>query len=145
MKEIFFRTMGEDHLIPHDILENRHIYDLKPVTHSDPCQWAPTSDIMENDDSVVLFIELPGLRQQDVKVRIHDRILTIMGERRYPDGFNEYRTVESRYGTFCRSFSMAETVETYGIEVSMNNGVLRIILPKSPTAKKRKIRIKSGF
>ncbi len=101
-----------------DILEDRN------------CDWTPVSSIMESKESVQVFVELPGLKLRDVEISVQSRILYVSGQRPIPEGFQRYLFMEGKYGWFCRSFSLMETVDPMRMEASMEDGILRISVPK---------------
>jgi len=99
--------------------------------------WAPTIDVIEKDDSIVLRAELPGMEEEDVEITVENRNLTIQGEKKFEHEETEgnYRRLESRYGSFYRSFSLPTTVDQDRIDARFSKGVLEIELPKAEQAK----------
>jgi len=106
--------------------------------------WAPTIDVIEKDDSIVLRAELPGMEEEDVEITVENRNLTIQGEKKFEHEETEgnYRRLESRYGSFYRSFSLPTTVDQDRIDARFSKGVLEIELPKAEQAKPKKISVK---
>lgn len=95
-------------------------------------EWTPVADISENDTEFLIKAELPEVKKEDVKVTLQDGALTISGERKHEKkqkGENEIR-VESFYGTFTRTFSLPDNVDTKGIQAEAKDGVLRVHVPK---------------
>ena len=107
-------------------------------------EWFPSTDVSETKDNLVLKVELPGLDSKDVKVSVADDLLTIKGEKNQEKDEHDERShsVERYYGSFQRSFRLPASVKVDKIEASFNNGVLKIVLPKSEEAKKKEIEIK---
>jgi HSP20 family protein len=109
--------------------------------------WAPVVDIYENDEhGVVIRAELPGVDKQDVSVGVENGVLTLAGERKTDKELEEgtaYRR-ERFHGSFRRSFSLPDEVDTDQIAASFKDGVLEIRLPKSERAKPRKIEVNAA-
>ena len=106
--------------------------------------WSPTMDVIEKEDQILLRAELPGMKQEDVEITVENRTLTIQGEKKFEHEETEghYRRLESRYGSFYRSFTLPNTVDQDLIEAHFDNGVLELVLPKSEQAKPKKISVK---
>jgi HSP20 family protein len=108
--------------------------------------WAPAVDIYEKDGNIVLKAELPGLDPKDVDVRVENNILTLRGERKFDNEVkrDNYHRVERAYGTFTRSFTLPNVVDTSNIKADFKDGVLHVVLPKKEEAKQRQIQINVG-
>ena len=106
--------------------------------------WAPTMDVIEKDESILLRAELPGMQEEDVEITVENRHLTIQGEKKFEHEESEgnYRRLESRYGSFYRTFSLPNTVDQERIDAHFTKGVLEIELPKAEQAKPKKISVK---
>ncbi len=106
-------------------------------------RWAPTVDIRETDDALLVQAELPGIEKKDVHLEVKDGVLTISGERRYEKDVKEENVhrVERSYGRFSRSFSLPPNVDTDKVDAAMKNGVLEVRLPKHESAKPKAIPI----
>jgi HSP20 family protein len=116
------------------------------VTNSQNDQrfWMPSVDITEEDDKLTISAELPGIDKNDVKINLHDHVLTIEGERSHlkenkPDGC---LCKERHYGKFSRSFTLPSKVNADKIEADYKDGILTISLPKIEETKPRQITIK---
>ena len=107
-------------------------------------QWAPSVDIYETDEALVVQAELPGIEKKDVKVEVKDGVLTISGERRYEKDVKEenIHRIERSYGKFVRSFSLPTNIDVDHVDATMKNGVLEIRLPKVESAKPKAITVK---
>jgi len=107
-------------------------------------QWAPSVDIRETDDALVLQAELPGIEKKDVRIEVKDGVLTISGERRYEKEVKEENVhrVERAYGKFSRSFSLPTNVDADKVDATMKNGVLEVRLSKRENAKPKAITIR---
>ena len=105
--------------------------------------WAPSVDIYENKDQIVLEAELPGMKQEDFDLSIENNVITLRGERKFEktDETDNYHRVERSYGAFTRSFTLPQTVSAEGATAEYNNGVLRVTLPKREETKARRIQI----
>jgi HSP20 family protein len=105
--------------------------------------WAPSVDIYENKDQIVLEAELPGMKQEDFDLSIENNVITLRGERQFEkaDETDNYHRVERSYGSFTRSFTLPQTVSSEGATAEYNNGVLRVTLPKREETKARRIQI----
>jgi HSP20 family protein len=105
--------------------------------------WAPAVDIYEHDGNLVLKAELPGIDPKDVDVRVENNVLTLRGERKFdPEAKREScHRVERAYGTFSRSFTLPNVVDTAGIKAEYRDGVLRVTMPKREEAKPKQIQV----
>jgi HSP20 family protein len=105
--------------------------------------WAPAVDIFEKDGSIVLKAELPGVDPKDVDVRVENNVLTLRGERKFESEAKreQYHRVERAYGSFSRSFTLPNVVDTEHIKAEYKDGVLRVNLPQKEEAKPKQISI----
>jgi len=105
--------------------------------------WAPSVDIYENKDQIVLEAELPGMNQEDFDLSIENNVITLRGERKFEktEESDNYHRVERSYGAFTRSFTLPHTVSAEGASAEYNNGVLRVTLPKREETKARRIQV----
>ena len=103
-------------------------------------------DIREEEDAFYVDAEVPGLTADDINVDIEKNVLTLSGERKVEKEETEgtYRRVERQYGSFSRSFSLPETVDTENISADLNNGVLALRLPKKEAPTPKKISVNVG-
>ena len=104
---------------------------------------SPTVDIFEEDKDMVVKAEIPGMKKSDISVHIGEDSITISGEKKQEKKVDkkDYHRVECSYGSFCRSFRLPENVNSDKAKASFKNGVLEIRIPKSGTAKKKKITV----
>ncbi len=110
---------------------------FKPETEK---PWYPAVDILNEKESVVLNIELPGLKKEDISVKIEDRVLTIEGERKIENEKtreNYYRR-ERTYGSFKRSFNLSDDVFIDDVDASFKDGILKLTLKKDNTKEELK-------
>ena len=105
--------------------------------------WAPAVDIYEHEGNIVLTAELPGVDPKDVDIRVENNVLTLRGERKLDNEVQQesYHRVERSYGSFSRSFTLPNVVDTGNIKAEYKDGVLRLTLPKREEAKPRQIQI----
>jgi HSP20 family protein len=105
--------------------------------------WTPAVDIYETDGTLVLKAELPDMRREDIDVSVENNTLTIRGERKLDQEINQesFHRVERAYGSFVRSFSLPNTVDSGRIAAEYKNGVLTVKLPTREEAKPRQIQI----
>ena len=106
--------------------------------------WTPALDVFEDKDNFVVKAELPGMKKEDIDVRVENNILTIRGKKERKDEVKEdgYFRTERVYGAFSRSFSLPTTVEVSKIAAEYRDGVLTLRLPKAEEAKPRQIEVK---
>jgi HSP20 family protein len=92
----------------------------------------PKVNISEDANAVYIHAELPGMAQEDVKITVKDDVLTIRGEKKREEKFEErnYHHIERSYGEFVRRFSLPENIRQDSISASFKNGVLEITAPK---------------
>lgn len=103
--------------------------------------WSPPVDILERGDEVVLKVDLPGVSQNEIDIRVEEGTLTIQGERKFVKESSEenYVQIERPYGTFRRTFSIPRTIDQESIKASYKDGVLRIILPRKQEIQPKQI------
>lgn len=95
-----------------------------------PGTWAPSVDVIETEDAYLLFVELPGVRKEDIQLNVRDRRLELTG-RRQPLGENRnFLRMERSYGPFRRAFDLGAPVDTESISADFEAGILRIHVPK---------------
>lgn len=100
-----------------------------------PGTWAPAVDVIETEDSYLLFAELPGVRREDIQLQMKDRRLELSG-RRHSMGENlSFLRMERSYGPFRRAFDLGTPVDAEGITAGFEHGILRIRIPKRQAMK----------
>jgi HSP20 family protein len=111
-----------------------------------PTSFAPAVDVYEDEHNVTLKIEVPGVEEKDIDVRIENNTLTVHGERKFEKEEKEenYRRVERQYGSFTRSFTLPNTVEPESVTANYDRGVLKIKLAKKAEAKPKQIKVNVG-
>jgi len=108
--------------------------------------WAPAVDIFENEHELVVKADLPDVKPEELDIRVENNILTIRGERKFEKKVDEknYLRVERSYGTFARSFALANTVNSEAIKADYKDGVLTLTIPKREEAKPKQIKVNVG-
>ena len=108
--------------------------------------FAPPVDVYEDEHNVTLKIEVPGIEEKDIDVRIENNTLTVHGERKFEKEEKEenYRRVERQYGSFTRTFTLPNTVEQESVQADYDKGVLKIKLAKKAEAKPKQIKVNVG-
>src|SRR6201996_9296297 len=108
--------------------------------------FVPAVDVYEDAQKLVLKLEVPGIRREDLDIRVEGRTLTVKGERKFESEEKEenFHRIERRYGSFVRSFPLPATVDTESIDAQSADGVLTISLAKKPEAKPKQITVKAG-
>ena len=108
--------------------------------------FAPPVDIYEDEHNITLKLEVPGIDEKDIDVRIENNTLTVHGERKLEKEEKEenFRRVERQYGSFTRSFMLPSTVDPGQVSAHYDRGVLKINLAKKAEAKPKQIKVNIG-
>jgi len=108
--------------------------------------FVPPVDIYEDEHNITLKIEVPGIEQKDIDVRLENNTLTVRGERKFEKEEKEenFHRVERRYGSFFRAFTLPNTVDAESVKANYENGVLKIALAKKAEAKPKQIKVNVG-
>ncbi|PYU21049.1 MAG: molecular chaperone [Acidobacteria bacterium] len=111
--------------------------------HAELASWAPAVDVYETESELVVKADLPDVQEKDIDVRMENNTLTIRGERKFSNEVQDdnYLRIERAYGTFTRSFSLPNTVNTEAIKADYRNGVLSVSMPKREETKPKQIKI----
>jgi HSP20 family protein len=106
-------------------------------------RWVPAMDLVETDEHFVLRADLPGVSEEDVKIELDERVLTVSGERKSDHETKKegYYRVERSFGAFSRSLTLPQGVDAEAVSASFSNGVLEVRIPKPAAAKPRRIAI----
>jgi len=140
-----FREMEE--------IQNRlsSLFSLRlPAWRSEPeegftlTEWMPPVDIEESDREYLIKAELPGMKKEEVKLKVEGGTLSISGERtaEKEENYKKHHRVERSYGAFSRSFTLPEGALAEKISAEFRDGVLMVHLPKDEKAKARAIEVK---
>ena len=108
--------------------------------------FAPPVDIYEDEHNITLKLEVPGIDEKDIDVRIEGNTLTVHGERKIETEEKEenFRRVERQYGSFTRSFTLPSSVDLGQVSADYEKGVLKIKLAKKTEAKPKQIKVNVG-
>ena len=108
--------------------------------------FIPPVDVYEDEHGVQLKLEVPGIAEKDLDIRVENNTLTVSGERKFEQDEKEenFHRVERRYGSFTRSFSLPTAVNTEDIKADYEQGVLKIRLAKRQEAKPKQIKVNIG-
>jgi HSP20 family protein len=108
--------------------------------------FAPAVDVYEDEHNVTLKIEVPGIDEKDIDVRIENNRLTVHGERKFEKEEKEenFRRVERQYGSFSRTFTLPNTVDQESVQADYDKGVLKITIAKKAEAKPKQIKVSVG-
>jgi HSP20 family protein len=109
-------------------------------------EWRPLVDVVETKESILLKVEVPGVKQQDINISVEENTLTIKGERKQESQVNEgdYSRFERTYGAFQRSVLLPPTVDADRVKASYKDGVLEIQLPKKEEAKAKIVPVEAA-
>jgi len=105
--------------------------------------WEPEVDIFETKDDFVISAELPGLKRENVSLTLENDILTLKGEKKREtlNRDENNNLSERKFGKFCRSFVMPNSIKPEKIKTNFKDGLLRVNIPKSEVAKEKKIKV----
>ncbi len=105
--------------------------------------FVPPVDVYEDGHKIVLKLEVPGIKQDDLDIRIENNTLTVRGERKFEKEEKEenFHRIERRYGAFFRAFTLPTTVNTENVKASYDSGILKLELDKRAEAKPKQIKI----
>jgi HSP20 family protein len=108
--------------------------------------FVPAVDVYEDEHSIQLKLEVPGIDETDLDIKVESNVLTVSGERKFEKDEKEenFRRVERRYGSFVRSFTLPTTVDSEAITADYNAGVLKLRLAKRAEAKPKQIKVNVG-
>ena len=118
-----------------------------PTSHGDDSlslsNWKPAVDIYDNDESIVVQAEMPGVDKKDIDISVKDGILTLTGERSVDKEEKEKNVyvVERAHGRFLRSFALPGEVDPEAIKAEYKDGVLKVEIPKSEKSKPKRITV----
>jgi HSP20 family molecular chaperone IbpA len=107
--------------------------------------FVPAVDILEADQELIVLADLPGVKNEDLSVDLHQGTLTISGDVSPPEGPNERDVIrEFQTGQYYRQFTLSEMIDQSRIEADLKDGVLRLTLPKTEEAQPRRITVKGS-
>jgi len=105
--------------------------------------WTPAVDILETENELIVKMDVPEVELKDVDIRLENNTLSVRGERKFEsrEDSKAYHRIERSYGTFARTFTLPDTVDTEHVRADYKAGVLSIVLPKKEVAKPRTIKV----
>jgi HSP20 family protein len=108
--------------------------------------WVPALDVYEEKDHLLVNVEVPGMKKEDLEITLHDGTLTIAGERKFegPVEKSEPQRSERFFGRFQRSVTLPKPVDASRVTARYADGILSITLPKTEDAKPRQIEVNVG-
>lgn len=111
--------------------------------NNEPSAWRPMADISETDQEYLIKAELPGVNKDDVKIAVQDGVLTISGERKIEEEQQDENRirVERLYGSFSRSFTLPDNIDSANIRAESKDGMLLVHIPKRAPSKPQPIAI----
>ena len=111
--------------------------------HSALTAWVPAVDVYETENELVIKADLPEVVEKDLDVRVENNTLSIRGERKFEQRVKEenYLRAERSYGSFSRSFSLPNTVDTQAVKAEYTDGVLTVTLPKRAESKPKQVKV----
>ena len=105
--------------------------------------WAPPTDIVESETAVEIVADLPGVKQEEIELKVEKGTLTLKAERKAPEKTeNACACGERPYGVFERSFTLGDELDVEKISATYEAGVLRVTVPKKPAVQPRRIEVK---
>ena len=109
-------------------------------------RWIPAMDLVEQGERYVLRADLPGVREDEIKVELDENVLTISGERRseHDEQHDGYRRIERASGSFSRSLTLPDGVDAAGVRARFEHGVLEVTVPKPVQRKPQRVAISVG-
>lgn len=120
--------------------------DIENMLYDDSTEttfWSPKVNVSESPECVIISVDLPGIRQEDIAIHMENNNLILKGERKAEVACEGeiFHRIEKAYGAFQRSFSLPMSVQRDQIKANLKDGVLRIMLPKRDEAKPKVIPI----
>lgn len=118
---------------------------LGAITHDEALtgNFVPPVDVYEDENSIQVRLEVPGIEEKDIDIRLENNVLTVRGERKFEKEEKEenFHRIERRYGSFTRSFTLPATVNSEDVQADYEKGVLNIRLAKRAEAKPKQIKV----
>ena len=120
--------------------------DLNEGDGAAAARFVPAVDIYEDTRKVVLKLEVPGVEEKDLDIRVENHTLTVKGERKFEAEEKEqnFHRIERRYGSFYRAFTLPSTVDTENVQAVYKAGVLKLELAKKAEAQPKQINVNVG-
>ena len=105
--------------------------------------WTPSVDIAEDENALTLTADIPGVKLEEIDLKVEDGTLTFSGKRDFvkKEERGAYHRIERSYGAFQRAFALPDTVDVEKVVAAYDNGVLKVTLPKKEAAKPKSIKV----
>jgi HSP20 family protein len=103
--------------------------------------WSPAVDVYQDKDQFTVVVEVPGMKKEDLNVNLHNGVLTISGEREREDKADQGFRSERFVGRFQRGITLPASVDASKVKATYQDGLLKIVLPKSEEAKPKQIEV----
>ncbi len=125
---------------------NRMFQDYSRGEEAIGTAFVPPVDVYEDQNGITLKLEVPGIDEKDLDVRVENNVLSVHGERKFEKEEKEenFQRIERRYGSFTRSFTLPNTVDTESVQANYDKGVLKVHLAKRAEAKPKQIKVNVG-
>ncbi len=138
------RNLFQDSMTPFNSFFDSFFNDVNEASNDRGSFFTPQVDVKETETAFALDFSLPGLEKDEVKIELKENRLTVSGERKTEkeDKTAKYHRIESKYGSFSRSFLLPDNVKKDEIDANFKNGVLNITIPKTEVAQPKAIEIK---
>jgi HSP20 family protein len=116
-----------------------------PSTRRGGERYWPAVNLYDNGESLIVLSTVPGLKEEDISITTHGDVVTISGERKIdpPEGYSVHRLERPSF-KFSRSFLVPVKVDYDKTVATLKDGILTVMLPKSPEAQPKRISIKAG-
>jgi HSP20 family protein len=108
--------------------------------------FVPAVDVYEDAQKVVLKLEVPGVKAEDLDIKLENQRLTIKGERKFEEDHKaeNYHRIERRFGSFTRSFTLPQTVDMENVSAGYDAGVLTVTMAKKAEAQPKQVKVQIG-
>ncbi len=108
--------------------------------------FVPAVDVYEDAQKVVLKLEVPGVKAENLDIKLENQRLTIKGERKFEEEHKaeNFHRIERRFGSFARSFTLPQTVDTEAVSAAYDAGVLTVTLGKKAEAQPKQVKVQIG-
>ena len=112
----------------------------------DAAPFVPRFEVRETKEALILKADVPGVKTEDIDVSIHGNVMTVAGKREQEKKTDDeqFHMVERSFGSFTRSFTVPDDIDSKKLEAELKDGVLTVTLPKGPEAKPTKVQIKAS-
>lgn len=111
------------------------------LSSDDVAGWIPPVDVREDREGFVLTAEVPGVRREDLQIKVEGAIVTVKGRREREQGARSALRIERPCGSFSRTFSLPAPVAGDRVDARVHLGVLEVFLPRSTATRARSIKV----